>query len=386
MKRKIVKNQRNIRGITLIALIITVIVLLILAGITIATLTGENGILEKAIKAKQNSTIENYKEEIKLEIIDEQAQRKIQESKAVFIVTLKERLENKDWIKEIIMCDDNFEVQEDKTKNTKIIVNTVDNYQITIDIDNDKILATIKDAIDLDGEIITIKYNANYGNAEDIVHKLNKGTIFSFGENTYTRIGYSFDGWCEDKYGNGERYFPGDKITITKETTFYAIWTERIEESILKGIEKIKESGNQTIKVNGRNYNMNIYYYNGNQIWNENKTFGSISDVATASTEANNMVVVKVDGDLEIANNVTIQPYHNNYGGPKGFLIYCTGRLTNNGKIINNYGAKATGEDVYLWKNNSGNYEFVPAIGGTRWRGGRGLLTYIYKWKSRDKC
>ena len=160
MKRKIVKNQTNTRGITLIALIITVIVLLILAGITIATLTGENGILKKAIKAKQNSTIENYKEEIKLEIIDEQAQRKLQESKAVFIVTLKERLENKDWIKEIIMCDDNFEVQEDKTKNTKIIVNTVDNYQITIDIDNDKILATIKEGIDLDVEVITIKYNA----------------------------------------------------------------------------------------------------------------------------------------------------------------------------------------------------------------------------------
>ena len=32
-------------GITLIALVITIIVLLILAGVTIATLTGDNGIL-----------------------------------------------------------------------------------------------------------------------------------------------------------------------------------------------------------------------------------------------------------------------------------------------------------------------------------------------------
>ena len=31
------------KGITLIALVITIIVLLILAGVTIATLTGENG-------------------------------------------------------------------------------------------------------------------------------------------------------------------------------------------------------------------------------------------------------------------------------------------------------------------------------------------------------
>lgn len=39
--------MKNIKGITLIALVITIIILLILAGITIATLTGENGILRK---------------------------------------------------------------------------------------------------------------------------------------------------------------------------------------------------------------------------------------------------------------------------------------------------------------------------------------------------
>lgn len=42
-------KQRN--GITLIALVITIIVLLILAGVTIATLTGENGILTRASEA-----------------------------------------------------------------------------------------------------------------------------------------------------------------------------------------------------------------------------------------------------------------------------------------------------------------------------------------------
>ncbi len=34
------------KGVTLIALVITIIVLLILAGVSIATLTGDNGILE----------------------------------------------------------------------------------------------------------------------------------------------------------------------------------------------------------------------------------------------------------------------------------------------------------------------------------------------------
>ena len=44
--------MRKENGITLIALVITIIVLLILAGITIAMLTGENGILNNATKSK----------------------------------------------------------------------------------------------------------------------------------------------------------------------------------------------------------------------------------------------------------------------------------------------------------------------------------------------
>lgn len=45
------KNMRN-KGITLIALVVTIIVLLILAGVTIATLTGDNGVLTRANDAK----------------------------------------------------------------------------------------------------------------------------------------------------------------------------------------------------------------------------------------------------------------------------------------------------------------------------------------------
>ena len=57
--RKISKNEI---GITLIALVITIIVLLILAGVTIATLTGDNGILTRATEAK-NKTEQAQKDE-----------------------------------------------------------------------------------------------------------------------------------------------------------------------------------------------------------------------------------------------------------------------------------------------------------------------------------
>ena len=49
------KDLRSNKAITLIALVITIIVLLILAGVTIATLTGDNGILTQATKAKEET-------------------------------------------------------------------------------------------------------------------------------------------------------------------------------------------------------------------------------------------------------------------------------------------------------------------------------------------
>lgn len=57
--------MRN-KGITLIALVITIIVLLILVGVSIATLTGDNGILTKATTAKEKTVEEGEKEQIKL--------------------------------------------------------------------------------------------------------------------------------------------------------------------------------------------------------------------------------------------------------------------------------------------------------------------------------
>ena len=44
-------KKNNQKGITLIALVVTIIVLLILAGVSIAMLTGEGGIMNRATKA-----------------------------------------------------------------------------------------------------------------------------------------------------------------------------------------------------------------------------------------------------------------------------------------------------------------------------------------------
>lgn len=56
------------RGITLIALVITIIVLLILAGVSIAMLTGENGLLSRSKNAVIESKIADCKEHVMLTV------------------------------------------------------------------------------------------------------------------------------------------------------------------------------------------------------------------------------------------------------------------------------------------------------------------------------
>ena len=60
------KKLKNTKGITLIALVVTIIVLLILAGVSIAMLTGNNGILSQAGRAKEEQAHAAVREGIML--------------------------------------------------------------------------------------------------------------------------------------------------------------------------------------------------------------------------------------------------------------------------------------------------------------------------------
>ena len=69
MKIVLKERLKTHKGITLIALVITIIVLLILAGVAIATLTGDNGIIAKAQQAKMQNDKANEKEQIDLAVL-----------------------------------------------------------------------------------------------------------------------------------------------------------------------------------------------------------------------------------------------------------------------------------------------------------------------------
>ncbi len=96
--------KKGMKGITLIALVITIIVLLILSGITITTLTGDNGLLQKTEKAKNETLKVEGKEKIEVEVLGS-----YNRAGNIEIDTLNKNLGN---IKELKILNDNNEIED----------------------------------------------------------------------------------------------------------------------------------------------------------------------------------------------------------------------------------------------------------------------------------
>ena len=91
VKGKVKMNsERKNKGITLIALVITIIVLLILAAISIATLTGNNGILTRAKDAKETNEYKAAEEKVKLSVMG----AKSKDNGELKVTTLRTEVEN----------------------------------------------------------------------------------------------------------------------------------------------------------------------------------------------------------------------------------------------------------------------------------------------------
>lgn len=118
------KESRN-KGITLIALVITIIVLLILAGISIAMLTGDNGILNKATTAKEETEIAELIELARTEILAVQIENEGNINKNQFIEILnkffeKETIPTKEDLPEDLSSAEQKVTAKQEYKNHKI--------------------------------------------------------------------------------------------------------------------------------------------------------------------------------------------------------------------------------------------------------------------------
>ena len=117
MKNKAKSLDKN-KGITLIALVVTIVVLLILAGVTIATLTGDNGIITRTNQAKEETEKAGAKEKVQVEVAGS-----FDEYGKFDMDKLKENLKN------------NLGLQESDIKDNPdgSITVTVDGYEVTVD-------------------------------------------------------------------------------------------------------------------------------------------------------------------------------------------------------------------------------------------------------------
>ncbi len=126
--------KRN-KGITLIALVITIIVLLILAGVAIAMLSGENGILRKAAEAKtktEEAQANETEDLTDLEILMEESTGnlgKVKDNKNKVIEGRKVKLQDDSG--ETIVVPVGFKIKEDSPTEVKkgIVVVAPDNSE-----------------------------------------------------------------------------------------------------------------------------------------------------------------------------------------------------------------------------------------------------------------
>ena len=294
--------KNSSKGITLIALIITIIIILILAGVAIAKLT-ENGLLYKAIKAKDQTQKIQAKEELERVLIEAAIEKQ-----------QNENYNSNDFLNQFIIS---------KITGAQINENNVliKNYTFLIDRELLKIISAEE-------------IQNNEEKTESLISKISE-----IQSNGYSTI--------KLKVKDNEE---------TEEIVGYNIHTIIYDGNlILDGISNIE----------GATLSNNVY------------EFGSkTTDVATENENAKNMVVLKVNGNLTINEGITLTACKSDdgYGGPKGMMIYCTGTLTNNGTVsMTERGAKAEGENVYLWQNLDNSYEYIPAVGAT---GGESITKY----------
>ena len=129
----------NRKAITLIVLVVTVVVLLILAGVSIAMLTGNSGILTQSMRAKISTELSSYKEELELFKIEQISKNDgfIEGSLTagknnLFYNTQEEEEQGKGTIRDIItnISDDYFEKLE--VIKGELLINTKDNNEIKV--------------------------------------------------------------------------------------------------------------------------------------------------------------------------------------------------------------------------------------------------------------
>ena len=279
------KKMNKNTGITLIALVITIIVLLILAGISIITLTGENGVITKTISAKEKSERAELKEELNLAIqainLDYNANLRTK-SLTSYFKTKNDFIKNSGYneteypIKEyeIKKVDGmNYLWIEISKKNetgvTYFMSKQLDKADEGAEEETDETIREFLKEIE-SGEIAEKKPTNN--TTYDIIYKLYGGTNPSDAVTKGTKgissvlptpekDGYLFAGWYKDASFSGNRVIQTSKNIKDDEITFHAKWVKEASSGIFSWTF---DDSTRTATINGFSESGETEYESGN--------------------------------------------------------------------------------------------------------------------------
>ena len=231
-------------GITLIALMITIIVLLILAGIVIAMLSGENGILNEAVTSSRNTEIAKAKESIKLDICGKE---------------LEEEISYKDLEKILEQYGTVTYEDEEKTKPNGVLLKEYSGYKILL---SDFWNGTVVPPIEEPEGNIKLMFNST----QDISESSNKLDYENITKILHTNTNtYKTDYKIQKVWFTDSSAFPL-KFIYNKKKKYSDSNTPDITNDLKNSmIQKVIQSGRLEVKVEGLNKTENNY----NIKWND---------------------------------------------------------------------------------------------------------------------
>ena len=153
--------------------------------------------------------------------------------------------------------------------------------------------------------------------------------------------------------------------TVTTSTTYEG-------DSLIEIVDSINATGRYTVKANGLIYYLDLYYYE--------------SDTSLPTTPCNytgEMCVIKVNGNLNFSATSPSDDY-------AGLFIFVTGTFTNkssfNMQVMQSSvtSFKNPYQDVYLWKNEDGTFEYVPGNTGLGYNPSNGPFEGPCYWYEGD--
>lgn len=215
------------KGITLIALIITIIVLLILVGISIASLTGENGILNKAKTAGEKTQESGAKEKVQVAVMGSYGE--------------DGKIDNSE-----------LKINLDKVDGIKKVPNMIVDFPILVEVDGYKVKIQQNGEVSVEGEAPIVSNKPNTEGKWD--GEVNSPKLAQ----DMTAVYWKEDGTeiIGDTGENWYNYKAGDNQTDTKDSRWgnaktadgsYWVWIPRYEYKILSG-EGMSTAGKIDVK------------------------------------------------------------------------------------------------------------------------------------------